>query len=61
MLLEDGLGDEHVEVGRQLQRRAEALDEGHRAGQWPGHSEPPCRPTLEGEERPDEEPQQLDL
>jgi hypothetical protein len=54
-LLEDGLGDEHVEVGRQLQRRAEALDEGHGAGEWARHPEPPRRPALEGEERPGEE------
>jgi hypothetical protein len=58
-LLEDGLGDEEVEVGRQLERRAEALDEGHGAGEWPGHPEPPGRPPLEGEERPDEEAQHV--
>ena len=43
-LLEDGLGDEDVEVGRQLQRRAEALDEGHGAGEWARHPEPPLEP-----------------
>jgi len=59
LLLEDGLGDEDVEVGRQLQRRAEALDEGHGAGEWTGHPEPSRRPALEGEERPDEEAQHL--
>jgi hypothetical protein len=58
-LLEDGLGDEEVEVGRQLQRRAEALDEGHGAGEWAGHPEAPGRPALEGEERLDEEAQHL--
>ena len=58
-LLEDGLGDEDVEVGRELERRAEALDEGHGGREWPGHSEPPRRPPLEGEERPDEEAQHL--
>ena len=41
---EDCLGDEDVEVGRQLQRRAEALDEGHRGSQRSGHPEPPGRP-----------------
>jgi len=54
-LLEDGLGHEDVEVGRQLQRRAKALDEGHGAGEWVGHSELPRRPPLEGEEFPDED------
>jgi len=48
-LLEDGLGDEHVEVERWLQRRAEALDEGHGAGEWAGHPEPPRGPALAGE------------
>jgi hypothetical protein len=58
-VFEDGLGGEDVEVGRQLERRAEALDEGHGAGEWPGHPEPPGRPALEGEERPDNEAEHL--
>ena len=40
-----------------VERRAEALDEGHGAGEWAGHPAPPRRPALEGEERPDEEAQ----
>ncbi len=44
-----------MEVGRQLERRAEALDEGHRPGAWPRQAQPPRRPSLPREERPDEE------
>jgi hypothetical protein len=50
-LLEDGLGKKDVEVRGELERRAEALDEGHRPAACPGHAPPPRRSTLEGEER----------
>ena len=47
--LEDGLRDEDVEVGRQLKRRTEALDEGDGASQWPAEgvsrSSFPASPT----------------
>jgi hypothetical protein len=58
-LLEDGLEQQDVEVRRQLQRGAEALDEGHGAGERPSNAQPPGRPALEGEERPDEEAEHL--
>jgi hypothetical protein len=41
--------------GSQLERRAEALDEGHRPGEGPREAQSPSRASLEGEERADEE------
>lgn len=41
MLAGYGLGKQDVEVGRQLERRAEALDEGDGAGERPGNPQPP--------------------
>jgi hypothetical protein len=58
-LLEDGLREQDVEVRGELERRAEALDEGHRSGACPGHAQPPRHPALEGEEGADKEAQHL--
>jgi len=54
-LLEDGLWQEDVEVRRQLKRRAKALNERQGSGMGVGDAEPAGRLALEGEERANEE------